>query len=301
MNRRAAAGGVIVGIDAGGSGIRARALMGGSVIHDGVGGPGNPLLIDQVTLRANYHSALAGCPDAAYVAACVSGAESSAQQALIHDLLAELCPAAAIQVAPDYVAVVLAAPDDADVFVIAGTGSLVCSRLPDGTCAVSGGRGWILGDHGSASRLGRAALEWFCEDPASADPAFTTAVERMLGYADWRRIVINLSSAVNPSAFLARAAPLLTMAAEQGAGWATARLDAEMVSLAATTRRHIARYLSGYAEICIALSGGVWMSRMAELYFARAMTLAGATPVTVTRATSDPVDGALRLAARMRP
>src|SRR5215470_17516579 len=135
----------IVGIDAGGSSIRARALMGGNVIHDGVGGPGNPLLIDEATLRANYHSALEGCPDAAYVAACVSGAGSPAQQTRIYNVLTELFPTAAIQVSPDYIAAVLAAPDDTDVIVIAGTGSLVCSRFPNGTCAVSGGRGWILG------------------------------------------------------------------------------------------------------------------------------------------------------------
>ncbi len=66
--------GVVVGIDAGGSSTRVRAVDRGVVVHEGVGGPGNPIAADRPTLRDSYRTALAGCPPASRVVACVSGA-----------------------------------------------------------------------------------------------------------------------------------------------------------------------------------------------------------------------------------
>src|SRR5262249_47577599 len=82
-------------------------------------------------------------------------------------------PGADSQGAPDYVAAFLAAPRGTDACIVAGTGSVVCSRAADGGYRVSGGRGWILGDHGSAARLGRAALEHFVNHPAAVPASFT--------------------------------------------------------------------------------------------------------------------------------
>lgn len=181
--------GVVVGIDAGGSSTRARAVDRGAVVHEGVGGPGNPIAADRQTLLDSYGAALAGCPPARRVVACVSGAGGAAERDQIRALLTELLPGARIEVHPDYVAAVAAAPDRTDVTVIAGTGSLICSRSTDGTFAVSGGRTWILGDHGSAARLGRALLEWYCNDPDSAHGEFAPHVARAVGDSDWRQIV----------------------------------------------------------------------------------------------------------------
>jgi N-acetylglucosamine kinase-like BadF-type ATPase len=293
-------GQVVVGIDAGGSSTRARAARGGVVVFEGAGGPGNPLAADDGVLLASYAAALAGCPDPGHIVACVSGTGSSDQRARICDLLTGMFPRTEVQVYPDYVAAVQAAPARTDVTVIAGTGSLVCSRLPDGTYAISGGRGWILGDHGSAARLGRAALEWFCEDPASAGQDFASAVEALLGAGDWRPIVSALARAASPAAYLARAAPLLTSAAERGAGWATARLDSEMSALAATTRRHADQHLTGRRDVRLALAGGVWSSAGAREAFAAALRREGLA-LQVAQLVPSPVDGAVRLAASMAP
>lgn len=87
MSPRTARGGrgagAVVGIDAGGSSTRVRALLSGATVYEGTGGPGNPLMADQETIRASYYAALAGCPDAARIAACVSGARSEAGRARI--------------------------------------------------------------------------------------------------------------------------------------------------------------------------------------------------------------------------
>jgi glucosamine kinase len=310
---RAAAGRVLVGIDAGGSSTRARAVAAGhgQVIYEGAGGPGNPLAADEQTLRASYGAALAGCPSPTHVGACVAGTGSAAQRARIAGLLAGYFPGAMVRVVPDFVAAFLAAPRDTDVCVIAGTGSLACSKAPDGSYAVSGGRGWILGDHGSASRLGRAALEWFVGDPAAVPADFAAAVEEMFGSGDWRRIVSAVNCAASPAALLARAAPLLTAAAERGAKWSVERLEAEMTALASTAVRHIEQHISGPAlvptpepepvpvPVRVALAGGVWASPRAESTFCAAMERLSERQVIVRRSPGDPVEGAVRLAESM--
>lgn len=291
---------VVLGIDAGGSRTRVRATRHGVVIYEGAGGPGNPLTADLETVHASYVAALGGCPLPTHVAACVSGAGSESRRAQITDLLTRRFPGADVLVVPDYVAAFLAAPAGTDVCVVAGTGSVVCSEAADGTYPVSGGRGWILGDHGSATRLGRAALEQFVTDPASVNPPFAAAVENEFGDSDWRMIVSAVNSARNPAPLLARAAPLLTAAAESKLRWAVDRLDAEMTALAATAAAHIERHLPGAAELSVALSGGVWSSPLARSSLTAALERGCRCQVHVTGSSLDPVEGAVRLAARMR-
>ena len=287
---------VIVGIDAGGSSTRVRAVKCGQVIYEGTGGPGNPLAATAETLEASYRAALAGCPEPTQVGACVAGAGAPAQRSRITDLLTRYFPDAVVRVFPDYVAAFLSAPPDTDVCVIAGTGSVVCSKIPDGTYAVSGGRGWILGDHGSAARLGQAVLEEFVDDPEALPQSFAAAIEKFFGDGSCRFIINMVNSAPNPAQILARAAPLLTAAAEDGMHWAAARLDTEMTALAGTATRHIDRYVHESMPVRIALSGGVWASHAAESSFATAVERLSKRQVVVTKSPSDPIEGAIRLA-----
>lgn len=295
---RSARSGVAVGIDAGGSSTRARAVARGKVIFDGRGGPGNPLVVDERLLSVSFATALAGCPEPGFVAACVAGAANAEPRSRISSVLTSLFPNAVVQVHPDYVAAVEAAPTDADVIVVAGTGSVVCSRMPDGAYATSGGRGWILGDFGSAARLGRAALEWFCGDPVAAGPEFAAEVGSLVGTCDWHEIVAALSVAQSPAAFLARAAPLLTGAAAREEGWAAQRLEMEMSALAAEIVRHVEQHLGGQEVRRVALSGGVWESQEAELCF-RAILARALPRCGVVKCVLSPLDGAVRLAESM--
>jgi N-acetylglucosamine kinase-like BadF-type ATPase len=288
--------GFAVGIDAGGSSTRARAVSDGAVVWEGSGGPGNPVMADQETLRASYHAALAGFPSPSRVAACVSGTSDEAKRAQIEDLLAERFPGVMVRVLPDYVASVMAAPPGTDVCVVAGTGSVVGSRDAAGTYCATGGRGWILGDHGSAARLGRAALEYVVSDPRRAAAPLAEAVGELFGDCDWRTVVRAVHAAPNPAPLLARAAPLLTRAAEDQAGWAIELLDEEMSALAASTAWHIEHYLHGKPEIRAALSGGVWTSEAARSSFGRALKQAVRCQVIVSQSMNDPLDGAVRLA-----
>jgi glucosamine kinase len=288
--------GVIVGIDAGGSSTRARATLRGATVHEGAGGPGNPLTSDGETIRASYYQALAGCPDAVRMAACVAGAASEARRAQIADLLGGRFPGAEIRVEPDYVAAFLAAPAGTDVCVMAGTGSAVCSRADDGTYHVSGGRGWILGDHGGAARLGRAALESFVDDPGQAPELFPAAVREVFGHDDPGLVVRSLHAAPNPAPLLARFGSLLTAAAEDQAGWAVAVLNEEMLALATTAARHIDEYLPAARSVRVALAGGVWRSPAARNSLTAALERVSSRKPAVTLSLDDPVAGAVRLA-----
>jgi len=291
---------VVVGIDAGGSSTRARATRQGIVLFEGSGGPGNPLTADQETVRASYRMALAGCPAAGRVAACVSGTRGQAQRAQIAGLLAGRFPGADIYVAPDYVAAFLAAPQGTDACIVAGTGSVVCSRAGDGGYRVSGGLGWILGDHGSAARLGRAALEHFVSQPATVPASFAAAIGEIFGDSDRRSVVSAVQTARNPAPLLARAAPLLTAAAQTQQPWATERLDAEMTALAATAARHIEQHIPGTQEVHVALCGGVWASQIARSSLTSALARASSRRAVVTRSLGDPIAGAVRLAGSIR-
>jgi len=292
---------VIVGIDAGGSSTRARALRRSVLVHEGAGGPGNPLMAGPETIRASYQAALDGCPAATRVAACVSGGGGEAQRTQVAALLAERFPAADVRVAPDYVAAYLAAPPGSDVCVVAGTGSVVCSRAAEGTFCVSGGRGWILGDHGGAARLGQAALEHYVADMPGVSASFAAAVEKLFGDGEWRAVVRAVHEAANPAPLLASAAPLLTAAAENRQQWAMEQLALEMTALAATTARHIDKHVAGTATVRVALSGGVWSSLAARSAFTAALYQASDRPMAVSHSVADSLEGAVRLAESFAP
>ncbi len=286
---------VVVGIDAGGSSTRARAVSGGAIVCEGVGGPGNPVMAGPEIIRTSYNQALVGCPSPGRVVACVSGTSHEAKRAQVEDLLTARFPGASVRVLPDYFACITAAPAGTDVCVVAGTGSVVCNRAADGSYRVTGGHGWILGDHGSAARLGRAALEYFVADPRRAPAQFAESAGQLFGCSDWRSVVRTVHAAPNPAPLLARAAPLLTAAAE-GQSWAVGLLDEEMTALAASAVQHIEHYLPGKREVRVALSGGVWTSEAARSSFARALERRAGCRVTVGRSVIHPIDGAVRLA-----
>ena len=114
-----------LGIDArGGTATRARAVGAGSVVHEGSGGPGNPLMVRGDALREHYEAALAGFPEPDVAVACVAGSGHEESRCRVETLLRTRFPAAAVHVLPDYAAAWAAAPANAAAVVVAGTGSV---------------------------------------------------------------------------------------------------------------------------------------------------------------------------------
>lgn len=287
---------VVLGIDAGGTGTRARAVVGDQIVFEGTGGPGNPKAVTADVLAASFDQALAGCPAPRRVGACIAGAGDERTQIRMTDMLSDYFPGATIRVAPDYVAAFQAAPQGIDVCVIAGTGSLVCSNH-DGNYAVSGGNGWIIGDHGSAARLGRAALDWIIDNWATLPIRVGRQVSEIFGARDRQMIVRSLNGSPSPASFLARAAVILTAEAERGEAWAAELLRTEMSALARTTAQHIARHVANVNPVNIALAGGVWESRMAAAVYVEALDAISPATVHSVIAPEAPIVGAIRFAA----
>lgn len=256
------AGPVVVGIDGGGGHVGAVALADGEVVFRGEGGPGNPLAVDRKTLERSYADALVDCPSPTHVGVCAAGAGSQTGREVLTELVERRFPSAAVRVGADYMAVLFAAAGY-DLWVMAGTGSVIAS-IDGATVRSSGGRGWLLGDHGSASRLGRALLEVYVNDP---DPALAAKIEEVAGTADWPSLVTRAQSGSQPAAWMARFAPLLTGYAQVGVPWAAAVLDVEMAGLAATTAAHARAWLMGRTALSVCLTGGVWRSVSASAAF----------------------------------
>jgi N-acetylglucosamine kinase-like BadF-type ATPase len=294
---------VVVGIDAGGTSTRARAVRRGRVVHEGSGGPGNPATAGAATMRDSFAAALRGCPTPGRVVAAVAGGGHHEVQGIVRRVIADLYPGVPLVVTPDYVAAYHTLPPTTDVCVIAGTGSVVCSRRRDGSWLVDGGRGWILGDAGSAARLGQALLRWYVEDPGAAPEALIDAIARLFGTATWRDLVQQVHSSPAPAAWLARASPVLTAMAEQGDARAASIVRREMKALVATTVRQAQRIRAGEGldenrQVRVGLVGGVWTSRATKAAFRAALEAEGrAATLSPVAAYSDCLSGVLRIAA----
>ena len=248
---------IVAGIDGGGSHVSAVAMLGDEIIFRGEGGPGNPLATDHVTLVQSYTDALHGCPAPERIGACVAGAGSEVGRDCVRQLLADLVPGASVVVGADYLAALHGACGH-DLWVIAGTGSIVAS-CAGGSVVTSGGRGWQLGDRGSAARLGRALLEAYVEDP-EVDVTLAAEVSAVARTGEWLAIVRRVQDGASPAAWLARFAPILTVRAECGEGWALGLVKTEMSALASTAARHARRHLAETTNLSVCLVGGVWRS-----------------------------------------
>ncbi|MFC5910476.1 hypothetical protein [Streptacidiphilus monticola] len=234
-----------------------------------------------------------------HLVACVAGAGVAQARDRVDRTLRQLQPQARVQVLPDFAAAYHAFDGDVDLVVIAGTGTVVCS--PAGTgWRVSGGHGWILGDHGSASRLGRALLEAYLQDPGALPQSTADALEAVYGSREPGALVRFVHMHPAPGAALALAAPLLTELTAQGHALAKSLLDQQMRLLARTTAAHASDMTAGIRPDAswqprVGLVGGVWAAAVARTSFARA--LADLAPeLHIRPGVGDPLDGALRLA-----
>jgi N-acetylglucosamine kinase-like BadF-type ATPase len=210
----------------------------------------------------------------------------------VHDVLAELWPEAEIGVVADYHAAHRAA--GSDICVIAGTGSVVCSRDADGRWVLDGGRGWILGDHGSSARLGQELLAWYVDQPDSVPASAASALCEILGTTDWRGVVSRVHSSSAPAATLGAVAPVLTALAEAGNERAVRIVEGQLSELARTTIRHASRR-QATKPLTVGLVGGVWASPAAVAVFERALARRADLVQLVEAPVADPLDGALAL------
>ncbi|HLT47866.1 MAG TPA: BadF/BadG/BcrA/BcrD ATPase family protein [Rubricoccaceae bacterium] len=185
--------------------------------------------------------------------------------------------------------------DGTGVVVIAGTGSIVYARTAAGERLRAGGWGRRLGDDGSGTALGRAALRAACAHRDGGPPtALTAGLAGAHGLDDLDAVLRWTYDAHGDFATLA---PLLLAAAEAGDAVAGDALDAETDGLARQAA-WLVRRAGGRIEKRVALLGGL----TGDATYRRALLQALAHRLPgwlVTTCECEPVEGAVRLARRL--
>lgn len=157
---------VAAGLDGGGSTLRLLAVNeSGEVVHESRSGSASWAHTPRDVFLSHLAEVFdqAPFPDALY--GCFAGVLTAEDRKECAEVLASVSGAKVVAVAPDYAAGLAACPENALCLVIAGTGSLVCSRTPFGIVRTSGG-GPLLGDEGSVYSLTRALLAKMLRTPA---------------------------------------------------------------------------------------------------------------------------------------
>ncbi|GAA2288983.1 BadF/BadG/BcrA/BcrD ATPase family protein [Streptomyces kunmingensis] len=265
MDRYAAP--LAVGIDAGGTRVRARCVdADGRLVGAGHGGPGNALSVERAALVRHLEQALAAAVPKALrgaVAGVVGGFAGAGEDggsvrghSVAEDCLAEALArlgvdGAALRVYGDVEVACASGPGaPADGLVlIAGTGAAAARVAGRRTVRVVDGDGWLLGDTGSGFWLGQQALRGALravDGRAEWGPLVTLVLDRVVpGRADpaldWagrhrlKQAIAGWAYAQRP-VVLAELSPLVVRAAERGDARARSLLDEAAEQLAATVR-----------------------------------------------------------------
>lgn len=250
--------GIYVGLDCGGSTTRVVAVDDDrKVVFQGQSGAANLVNTPDEALQSHLARAARGCPTPTVVCGCFAGLIGPSQQDRGKALLRRTFRIDQVVAEPDYAATLAAAGPHASAVVIAGTGSLVCSRV-DGALVRSGGRGYLLGDAGSAFQYGRDALNHFLDAPDAASPALRAVVEEYFGDASPPEMIAHVYRTGTPAALLARLAPALAKDLRAGETYAQESLARNAGALGRIVARHLTTYLPNDPNLVVVRSGGVW-------------------------------------------
>ena len=188
------------------------------------------------------------------------------------------------------------APGAAGSVLIAGTGSIAYGRDSQGRAARAGGWGYVLGDEGSGYWLGRQALRSVVRaaDGRGASTSLTAPVLAHYGLSSPRELVRQMSGHGAKPSEVARLAPLVAAAADDGdpvAEHLVAVAAAELASAAESVVRRLDLWTSP-----MLMTGGVLIG-FERLRALVAREIHARMPdVEPTVLQADPAIGAIRLA-----
>ena len=226
---------------------------------------------------------------------------ASGDTTVVEGIVREILPNASTVVVPDYVTNLAGASAGAPgVVVIAGGGGIAYGVTHDGSEALSSGFGYLIGDEGSASDIGRRAIATACRASDGRGPTTTLEprlcaafgietmrqITRIVYHADFRRERISLL------------APLVAAAARDGDSEATAILERAGADLAMSAVAVIAKLHRPGTEVGVYPTGGVFTAG-ALIQQSFHETLRRECPAAAVHEPSfPPVVGGLILAAR---
>lgn len=292
---------VYVGLDCGGSSSRVLAVdETGKILFQGQSGAANLVSTPEGRLRKNLGNATNGCPIPDFVCGCFAGLINDSVRARGLSILQDTFPESSnFRAEPDYTAALFAA-EEADVCVIAGTGSLICSR-ENGNIVKSGGRGYILGDEGSGYSFGRDVLMTYLSDPTLVSNSALRSIQEVFGSTEETTIITGVYKAPSPATILARLVKALGHDAAEGRPYAVASVEYHTTQLANLFVKHIIDHHSGAKKLSVSLSGGVWKAAAIFKETFREVLNRSLPDVEfdIRRLTKPPLYGAVELAKEM--
>lgn len=291
---------IFLGLDCGGSSSRALALDDvGNRVYERSSGSANLSSTPFNRLRRNIATVLNGAPAPTSVCGCFAGLidEETHQTGL--SLLREAFPYAKLAAVPDFAAAFHAFEEPQDVCIIAGTGSVVCSSI-EGVMVRSGGRGYLLGDQGSAYTFGRDAFNRYLDNPAEAGPALTAAVLEEFQTTEPTEALRRLYAGA-PAPMLARLAKAVAHDQRAGCTYANEIMEKNFGELAKIVKAHVERYLPQRRNLRVGLAGGLWRgsSNLRDAMMTALERTMPGTPFILTPIKRPPVYGAVVLAKEL--
>jgi N-acetylglucosamine kinase-like BadF-type ATPase len=192
-------------------------------------------------------------------------------------------------------------PEGWGLAVVAGTGSIAFTLDRDGREARAGGWGYLLGDEGSAFRLGLLGLRAACRaaDRIGPPTELLPLLLKSLGSNDPRDFIPAVYRGAWDKAAIAGLAPVVSEAAEGGDATARAIFEEQARELARTAAGAVAVGGLSRDRVPIALTGGLVLRN--DLFRERFLANLQALGVTAgpVGLVDDPAVGAVVLARRM--
>lgn len=264
---------LIVAVDGGQTATKALvARADGTVLGAGRGGPSDHFHgPDGVAKnRRAIHGALtaalaAADADPVAVAAAglgLTGAPTGGDQVpIVHEIVGELLPNAAVEVLPDYVTNLAGASGGGPgVVVIAGGGAIGYGITVDGQEALAGGYGYLLGDEGSAFDIGLQAIAAACraDDRRGGPTALLEAVLAHFEVPQVREITRIVYRAGFSRERISLLAPAVVAAAEEGDAEAARILAGAGKALAETALGVVRQLFQLGEDVAVYPTGGVF-------------------------------------------
>ena len=303
---------LVIGIDGGATHTVALVAdaASGAVRGRGESGPSNIQAVGVEAALRELDAAVGGAfaaanlPRAKARAACLglAGVDLNEGTDIIRGWSDRVGLAAVISVANDATLLFAAGTPDAwGLAVIAGTGSIAFTLDEHGKDARAGGWGYLLGDEGSAFRVGLLGLRAACRaaDGVGDDTRLLPALLARLGSSDPRDFIPAVYRGSWDKAAIAGLAPVVLDAAAAGDRAARDIFEQEVRELARTAAGAVRRGGLSPDGVPVALAGGLLThSTIFRDEFLRQLRGCGVTPGPVG-VVSDPALGAVVLARKL--